>query len=71
MVDENDPVFLFCYDDRWRVVAVFRAADEDPKEVFVHHNAGLAGYGGYSYIDSVIHPDPDRSGGGRWVCLRC
>ncbi|TVS05272.1 MAG: RHS repeat-associated core domain-containing protein [Phycisphaerales bacterium] len=61
MVDEDDPWFWFCYDDRWRVVAVFRADDEDPKEVFVHHNAGLAGYGGSSYIDSVILRDRDTS----------
>ncbi len=61
MVDEHDPWFWFCYDDRWRVVAVFRASDADPKEVFVHHNAGLAGYGGSSYIDSVILRDRDTS----------
>ncbi len=62
VVDEEDPWFWFCYDDRWRVVAVFRDEDEDPKEVFVHHNAGLAGYGGSSYIDSVILRDRDTSG---------
>ncbi len=61
VVDEHDPWFWFCYDDRWRVVAVFRDEDADPKEVFVHHNAGLAGYGGSSYIDSVILRDRDTS----------
>ena len=52
-VDSADPWYYFCYDDAWRVVATFRAGDADPKEVFVHHNAGLGGYGGSSYIDSA------------------
>jgi hypothetical protein len=26
-----------------RMVAVFRASDTDPKEVFIHHQAGLGG----------------------------
>ncbi|MCC6285056.1 MAG: hypothetical protein IT439_07095 [Phycisphaerales bacterium] len=58
-VDGGDPWYFFCYDDAWRVVATFRANDKSPKEVFVHHNAGLSGYGGSSYIDSVILRDKD------------
>jgi len=58
-VDGDDPWYFFCYDDAWRIVATFRASDADPKEVFVHHNAGLGGYGGSSYIDSVILRDRD------------
>ncbi|MFN7021239.1 MAG: RHS repeat-associated core domain-containing protein [Phycisphaerales bacterium] len=62
-VDSSDPWYYFCYDDVWRVVATFRADDADPKEVFVHHNAGLGGYGGSSYIDSVILRDRDADTG--------
>jgi len=35
--------------------------DDDPKERFVYHNAGLAGGGGSSYIDSVILRDRDAN----------
>jgi len=58
-VDSGDPWYYFCYDDAWRVAATFRASDTHPKEVFVHHNAGMGGYGGSSYIDSVILRDKD------------
>ncbi len=56
-VDGDDPWYWFCYDDAWRIVATFRANGTYPKEVFVHHNAGMGGYGGSSYIDSVILRD--------------
>jgi YD repeat-containing protein len=44
------------YDDKWRVVARFEdGADVDELfEQVYHHHAGLAGYGGSSYIDLVI-----------------
>lgn len=58
-VDSHDPWFYFCYDDAWRQVATFRGTDAAPKEVFVHHNAGLSGFGGSSYIDAVILRDRD------------
>ncbi|MEY3230536.1 MAG: hypothetical protein RL689_625, partial [Planctomycetota bacterium] len=58
-VDTNDPWYWFCHDDAWRIVATFRATDTYPKEVFVHHNAGFGGYGGSSYIDSVILRDKE------------
>jgi RHS repeat-associated protein len=58
-VDSGDPWYYFCYDDAWRIVATFRASDTHPKEVFVYHNAGLGGYGGSSYIDSVILRDKE------------
>ncbi len=35
--------YHFMYDDRWRVVGVFRDADSTPKESFVYHAAGNAG----------------------------
>ncbi|MBK9189664.1 MAG: hypothetical protein IPM33_11990 [Phycisphaerales bacterium] len=44
-VDADDPWYWFAYDDQWRIVATFRAEDADPKEVFVHHAAGLGGVG--------------------------
>jgi RHS repeat-associated protein len=47
------------YDERWRIVATYREDDADPKEIFVHHAAGLSGYGGSSYIDAVILRDFD------------
>src|SRR5690606_29755538 len=63
-VDSSDPWFWFCHDEAWRIVATFRASDADPKEVFVHHNAGLGGYGGSSSIDSVILRDRDATNQG-------
>ena len=56
------------YDDRWRVVARYEdgAAVTEPFEQLYHHAAGLAGYGGSSYIDLVICRDRDtdtESGG--------
>jgi YD repeat-containing protein len=35
--------YHYMYDDRWRVVGVFRDADSTPKESFVYHAAGNAG----------------------------
>ncbi len=46
---------------RFRQVAGFRNQDSDPKETFIYHNAGLAGMGGSSYIDSVILRDRDAN----------
>ncbi len=59
--------YHFMYDDRWRVVGVFRDADSTPKESFVYHAAGNAGRGSSSYIDSVILRDRDANGGGGWT----
>ena len=65
-VDSDDPVYVFVYDDRWRIVAVYRDdhtdIDANPKEQFTYHNAGLRGGGGSSYIDSVILRDRDATG---------
>ncbi len=60
-VDANDPWYWFFYDERWRMVATYRGSDSNPKERFVYHNAGMNGYGGSSYIDSVILRDCDDS----------
>jgi YD repeat-containing protein len=65
--DGSDPVYHFCYDDKWRIVGTWRGADTDPKELFIYHNAGLAGRGGSSYIDSVVLRDRDMNGGGGWT----
>ena len=66
-VDSSDSWYYFCFDDSWRMVASFRDDDEEPKEVFVHHAAGLGGYAGSSYIDSVILRDRDVKNG--WTGL--
>ena len=62
-VDGSDPWYWFFYDERWRMVATYRGSDSNPKERFVYHNAGANGYGGSSYIDSVILRDSDESVG--------
>lgn len=58
----------FICDERWRNINTYRAPgsdptdfDDDPKERFVYHNAGFAGYGGSSYIDDVILRDKDAN----------
>ncbi|MBX3403604.1 MAG: hypothetical protein KF699_09370 [Phycisphaeraceae bacterium] len=60
-VDGSDPVYHFCYDDKWRIVGTWRGTDTDPKELFIYHAAGVAGMGGSSYIDSVVLRDRDNS----------
>ena len=64
-VDVNDPKYHLIYDERWRLVATYRADDDNPKEAFVSHQAGLDGAGGSSYIDSVILRQRDANSG--WV----
>ncbi|MCC7389448.1 MAG: hypothetical protein IT431_11835 [Phycisphaerales bacterium] len=75
--NSDDAWYHWVHDDRWRQVATYRVLhykagggwtwDEDidnnvlPKEDFVYHNAGLAGYGSSSYIDSVILRDADSN----------
>ncbi|MCH8342427.1 MAG: RHS repeat-associated core domain-containing protein [Planctomycetes bacterium] len=60
-VKGDDPWYRFVYDERWRIVATFRASDSSPKEQFVYHNAGLDGFGGSSYIDTVVLRDKDAN----------
>ncbi len=62
-VDANDPKYHLIYDERWRLIAVYRADDDNPKELFVYHQAGLDGAGGSSYIDSVILRQRDANSG--------
>ncbi|MCH8151435.1 MAG: RHS repeat-associated core domain-containing protein [Planctomycetes bacterium] len=59
--DISDPWFRFVYDERWRIVATYRDSDSSPKEQFVYHNAGLNGFGGSSYIDTVVLRDKDAN----------
>src|SRR5205814_8726430 len=53
-VDSSDKKYHFAYDERWRVVAVYRESDTSPKEEYVYHAAGADGLGGSSYIDTVV-----------------
>ncbi len=62
-VDANDPKYYLIYDERWRHIATYRADDDNPKELFVSHQAGLDGQGGSSYIDSVILRQRDANSG--------
>jgi len=68
-VDSNDNWFYFTHDEKWRIVATHRGngggttVETDPKERFIYHLAGLGGYGGSSYIDSVILRDRDNTSG--------
>jgi RHS repeat-associated protein len=62
-VDGSDVKFHTAYDERWRQVATFRGSDANPKEQFVYHCAGNGGYGGSSYIDSVVLRDRDMTNG--------
>ena len=57
----DDPWYRFVYDERWRIVATYRDSDSSPKEQFVYHNAGAGGYGGSSYIDTVVLRDKDAN----------
>ncbi len=57
----DDPWFYFAYDEGWRMVATYRSTDSSPKEQFVHHVAGLGGFGGSSYIDGVILRERDAN----------
>ncbi len=56
---DDDHWFHLAYDERWRVVATFRDADDEPKEYYAHHAAGLSGSGVSSYADSLILRDKD------------
>src|SRR4029434_2303991 len=60
-VDSNDVWYYQAYDERWRMLAVYRSSDANPKEEFVNHEAGLDGRGASSYIDAVICRNFDRS----------
>jgi RHS repeat-associated protein len=65
----DDPWYHFAYDTSWRITATYWTSHysswtvdaDDPKEQFVANNAGLAGAGGSSYIDSVILRDRDAN----------
>ncbi|MFZ2873610.1 MAG: RHS repeat-associated core domain-containing protein [Phycisphaerales bacterium] len=61
---ESGERFYVMHDERWRPVATFRDTDATPKEAFVWHAAGQGGFGGSSYIDSVILRDRDNYTGG-------
>jgi len=62
-VDGSDPTYHFAYDEKWRMVGTWRGTDSEPKELFVNHQAGLAGMGGSSYIDTVVLRDKDSTNG--------
>ena len=60
-VDGSDLWFYSAYDERWRMVATYRSSDTDPKERFVHQQAGAGGYGDSSYIDLVAFRAKDAN----------
>jgi len=60
-VDGSDPTYFFAWDEGWRLAAVYRGSDANPKERFLHHQAGNSGYGGSSYIDSLVLRDRDAN----------
>jgi len=62
-VDGSDQKFHTAYDERWRQVATYRGSDANPKERFLYHWAGNGGFGGSSYIDSVVLRDRDMTNG--------
>ena len=59
----SDKTYYVAFDERWRIVGVFRESDTSAKEAFVYHNAGASGYGGSSYIDDCILRDRDHNSG--------
>jgi len=61
---ESSERFYVAHDERWRPVATFRDTDATPKEAFAWHAAGPSGFGGSSYIDSIILRDRDNYTGG-------
>jgi hypothetical protein len=63
-VDGSDGWRYFAYDERWRIVAHFLGSDTAPTEEFVHHDAGLDGRGGSSYIDLVALRERDTDDNG-------
>ncbi|MCP3996160.1 MAG: hypothetical protein GY722_14035, partial [bacterium] len=63
-VDANDEWHHFCYDERWRIVAMFVDSDTAPTEEFMHHGAGNSGLGRSSYVDEVAVRDRDTKGNG-------
>ncbi|MCA9281060.1 MAG: hypothetical protein H6812_10565 [Phycisphaeraceae bacterium] len=66
-VDGSDVKFHLVYDTSWRLFAEFRDTDTDPKAIYLHHNAGLDGRGGSSYIDALVFRERDANGnGGNW-----
>jgi len=61
----RDPWCFVHYNEKWQQVAVWRATttsensgvwslDNNPKETFIHHAAGVDGRGGSSYFDAVV-----------------
>ena len=45
-VDGSDLWYHYVYDTKWRMVATFRADDNDPKVQYLYQQAGLDGRGG-------------------------
>jgi len=60
-VDGSDPTYNFAWDEGWPLAAVYRGSDANPKERFLHHQAGNSGYGSSSYIDSLVLRDRDAN----------
>lgn len=56
-----DATYHSAYDERWRPAATYLEGDDDPKELYVHHNAGLGGFGGSTSIDAAVLRDKDAN----------
>ncbi|MCP3936341.1 MAG: hypothetical protein GY708_13325 [Actinomycetia bacterium] len=63
-VDGDDEWHHFCYDERWRMSAMFIDSDTGPTKEFMHHGAGDSGFGQSSYIDEVATRDRDADDNG-------
>ncbi|MCP3998849.1 MAG: hypothetical protein GY722_27825 [bacterium] len=63
-LNSSDDWYHFCYDERWRVAAMFIESDTAPTEEFMPHGAGNSGFGGSSYVDQVAVRDRDTKGNG-------
>ncbi len=57
---EDEVIEHYVYTAGWQKCAVYHDASGNPYEIVIHHNAGLDGAGGSSYIDAVILRDRDE-----------
>jgi len=60
-VDGSDPVYHLAYTEDWRMVAVYRGSDANPKERHLPHMAGINGFGHVGGPDGQILYDKDTS----------
>jgi RHS repeat-associated protein len=66
VVDGYDHTYWYCYDERWRVVAMYRDSDSTAKVQYVYHAAGQKGMGTASYTDLLAYRCRDIDEDLRW-----